>query len=400
MSGKTQWDAVIVGGGPAGSAMAIRLARLGHSVLLVDRDEFPRPKPCGECLSPAAVGELRALGILASVQALPHERLIGWRISAPSGHAFDGSFPAPHHGIAIQRSVLDALLLNEAKTAGAEVRCGERVGDLLWSHGSVTGVRLGAGRAAEEINARLVVGADGLRSVVVRRLGHLRRAPRLKKLALTAHMSGPVDPRERGELHILANGCIGAAGVGDGLTNVTVVVNAESVGSAIAGARDAYFDALVARHDRFGGWQREDEVLATGPFDWPVHSAVSDGAMLVGDAAGYFDPFTGQGVYRALKGAALAAEHAHRALEQGSTSARALAGYDRAHRSAFNPGARLQRAIEAVVSREVLIEIASRGLGFAPSLADALVAVTADLRPVRSLLDPRLLGRLKSNGRH
>jgi menaquinone-9 beta-reductase len=380
--------------------MAIRLARAGRAVLLVDRDHFPRPKPCGECLSPAAVGELRALGVLASVQALPHERVIGWRISAPSGHAFDGSFPAPHHGIAIQRSVLDALLLDEARAAGAEVRCGERVGDLLWSNGAVAGVRLGAGRSAEEIGARLVVGADGLRSVVVRRLGHLRRAPRLKKLALTAHMSGPADPRERGELHILPNGCIGAAGVGDGLTNVTVVVTADSVGAAIAGARNAYFDALIADHPRFAGWRRQDEVLATGPFDWPVHSAISDGAMLVGDAAGYFDPFTGQGVYRALKGASLAAEHALSALEQGSTSARALAGYDRAHRNAFNPGARLQRAIEAVVSREVLIEMASRSLGFAPCLADALVAVTADLRPVRSLLDPRLLARVKSNGRH
>jgi menaquinone-9 beta-reductase len=380
--------------------MAIRLARLGHAVMLVDRDEFPRSKPCGECLSPAAVGELRDLGVLASVQALPHERLIGWRISAPSGHAFDGSFPTPHHGIAIQRSVLDFLLLEEARAAGAEIRCGARVGDLIRSGGAVSGVRLGAGTAAEQIDARLVVGADGLRSVVVRRLGHLRRSPRLKKLALTAHMRGPADPRERGELHILADGCIGAAGVGDGLTNVTVVVNAESAGSAIAGARDVYFDALIADHRRFAGWRREDEVLATGPFDWPVHSAVADGAMLVGDAAGYFDPFTGQGVYRALKGAAMAAEYAHRALEQGSTSAIALAGYDRAQRRAFAPGARLQRAIEAVVSREVLIEMASRGLGFAPCLADALVAVTADLRPVRSLLDPRLLGRAHANGRH
>jgi menaquinone-9 beta-reductase len=371
--------------------MAIRLARLGHAVLLLDRDEFPRPKPCGECLNPAAVAELDALGVLPQVLARPHERLTGWQITATSGGSFLGSFPEQQTGVAIQRAVLDAVLLDAARAAGAEVRCGERVGDLLFDGDRVTGVTTGATGSRREIAARLVIGADGLRSVVVRRLGLLRRQPRLKKLALTAHMSGDVEMHGRGELRLLQGGCIGVAAVAEGLANVTVVVDAGSSAAELAGAPAAFFDELTRRQFGLEGWRRDDEVLSTGPFDWPIRSAIADGALLVGDAAGYYDPFTGQGVYRALKGAAIAAHHAHSALTAGVVSREALAGYDRERRRAFGAGERLQRAIEAVVSRPGVMNIATRLLGASPGLADALIATAADLRPVRSLLSPRLL---------
>ena len=87
MSGAAVWDAVVVGGGPAGSAIAARLARHGHTVLLLDREHFPRAKPCGECLSPAAVGALDALGALEAVYAAGPARLAGWRIHPPQCRA-------------------------------------------------------------------------------------------------------------------------------------------------------------------------------------------------------------------------------------------------------------------------------------------------------------------------
>lgn len=385
---------MIVGGGPAGAAMAIRLARLGHEVLLLDRDEFPRPKPCGECLSPAAVMELQELGLLESVLALPHQRLAGWKISAPSGRGFQGSFPSPHFGIAIQRSRFDHLLLREASRAGAQVRCGERVADLLWAADRVVGVRTGTEETGEEIRARLVIGADGLRSVVVRRLGLLRRQPRLKKLALTAHVRGDAIPRRRGELHVLRDGSVGIASVGGGMSNLTVVLDAESIAAEVAGNREEFFDNFIAEHPRFASLQRQDDVLATGPFDWPVRSAVAEGAILIGDAAGYYDPFTGQGMFRALRGAAIAARHVHPALRNGYPSQEGLAGYERERRRAFRPGERLQRLIEAVVARERVIDFVAGRLQSAPALADALVAVTADIYPVRSLLHPRLLRQI------
>lgn len=387
-----RWDAIVVGGGPAGSATAARLAARGHRVLLLDRADFPRRKPCGECLNPAAVAELEALGALSAVRAERPEPLEGWRIAVQGGASFRGRFPRATPGLAVRREVLDALLLDRARAAGAEVRAGWRVEDVAREAGAVVGVRGRGGNGEEELRARVVVGADGLRSVVVRRLDLLRRQPRLRKIALTAHLAGPPPFRGRGELRVFAGGCAGVAPVGDGMVNATVVVDGARAGELSADP-GAFFDRTL-RSLGIRGPERVEDVLATGPFDWPTRAAVSDGALLVGDAAGYYDPFTGQGIFRALKGARLAAAVLDRALRDGDTSRRALHAYDRAQRSAFGPGRGLQRLIESVVSRPALLDAVAGRLDGAPPAADALVRVAGDLWPVRRLLDPRLLAGL------
>ena len=236
-----------------------------------------------------------------------------------------------------------------------------------------------------------MVGADGLRSVVLRRLDLLRRAPRLRKLALTAHVAGVGDGDGHGELYVVAGGCVGVAAVGNGTANVTVVV-AGGAARGVAGRREEYFDAALGCIARLRGGTRVGAVLATGPFDWPVRSAVAEGALLVGDAAGYYDPFTGQGIYRALRGAEMAAATATAALRANDLSARALAPYERARRVAFAPGERLQRLIEAVTSRPRLFDGVAPHLARHAALTDTLVAVTGDVAPVRALIGA-VLGR-------
>ncbi|MBA4158155.1 MAG: FAD-dependent monooxygenase [Gemmatimonadetes bacterium] len=388
MSEAAPRDVVVVGGGPAGSATAARLADAGHCVLLLDRAHFPRPKPCGECLNPAAVAALAALGVLGAVQAAGPARLRGWRIQPHDSLAFSGSFPDDVNGFALSRAVLDEILLDHARSRGVVVRMGEQVTDLLWSDGFVVGVRT----RAEEIRARLVVGADGLRSIVVRKLNLLRRPPRLRKLALAAHVRGVGDLDEQGVMYVHEGGCVGVAAVGDGTANIVVVAEGEEA-AHVAGNRNGYFDRTVRRYPALSAAERIEEVLATGPFDWPTRGAVADGALLVGDAAGYYDPFTGQGIFRALRGAELAAGTAGAALRHGDVSAAALAPYERARRRGFGPGERVQRLVEFFVARPDLLKAVAGRLARRPALADALIAVTGDLKPVRSLLSPRVLAR-------
>lgn len=384
-----QWDVLVVGGGPAGSATAARLAARGRRVLLLDREHFPRAKPCGECLNPAAVAALAALNALPAVAAAGPARLAGWRIHGPH-RSFDGSFAPPLFGLALPRAVLDATLLDHARAAGAEVRTGVRVVDVFRDGNRVAGVRTADGAI---LRARLTIGADGLRSVVVRRLNLLRRRPRLRKVALTAHVTGVPDLHQRGELHVREQRCIGVAAVGSTTANVTVVATGAEI-RRLAADPEVYFDQAMHAVVHLGAVKRVGPLLSTGPFDWPIRAAVADGVLLVGDAAGYYDPFTGQGIFRALRGAELAAQTADGALAANDTSARALQPYDQARRAAFVPGERLQHVIEWVVSRPRLLDALAPRLAHHPSVGNALVAAAGDVLPVRHLLHPGLWAKL------
>lgn len=386
---REQPEVVVVGAGPAGAATAAWLAGAGHDVLLLDRAHFPRRKPCAECVNPAGVAALRRLGVWDRVMEAAPARLDGWRIGPHGGATFNGSFAGGVHGIGIPRETLDDILFRHAVARGAEALTGVRVMDVLRDgRGFVAGVRVQGEDGDREIRARLVVGADGLRSVVLRRLGLLRRRPLLRKLALTAHVRGFDGAPARGEVRVTGRrSCIGIAAVGGGVANVTVVVPEER-SSEVAGDAAGFFDAALAAHG-LGALRRVDDVLATGPFDCPVKSAVADGALLVGDAAGYYDPFTGQGIYRALRGAELAAEAASAGLRAGDTSAAALALYERARRRAFGPGERMQHVVEAFVSRPALLGAVARRFSAHPRLGDAVIGVTGDVAPVGTLFTPR-----------
>ena len=406
----TPFDAIVVGAGPAGSATALLLARAGHEVLLLDRRAFPRPKPCGDCLSPEASRVLDRLGLLVDVLAARPARLRGWRIISPCGHAFEATFATAANGdprvetaISLRRELLDAVLLEGARRAGADARTGIHVTDVIRdTAGCVSGVeaRDHGGRTLR-LHARLVIGADGLRSVIARRLGLIRRGPKLRKLSLTAHVRGVADLGGFGEMHLAAGACVGVAPVeevdGDdvapsALANVTLVVDAGRFGRDAARDPHAFFARALARFPalaaRLPPLEPRLRLLASGPFDWPTRTVVADGAALVGDAASYFDPFTGQGIHQALASAELLAEEADRALRSGDVSARALQRYAARRRRALREARLLQHLIDHVVRRPRLADAAVRRLARAPAAAAALIAATGDLLPPRRLLSP------------
>ncbi|MEJ7811252.1 MAG: NAD(P)/FAD-dependent oxidoreductase, partial [Gemmatimonadaceae bacterium] len=226
-------DVIVVGGGPAGSSTAWALALAGVNVCLLDRARFPRDKPCSEYMSPEASRVLAAMGALGAVEGAGAAQLAGMKVRSPAGDVIHGDFVADHgyrgyrdRGLALPRVVLDAILLERARAAGVRVEEEIRVTDVLRdSRGAIAGVRtLARSGSAQERRARVVVAADGLRSLIARRTGLARSSRWMRRLALVTHYRGVSGVGAYGEMHVERDGYAGIADVGGGLANVAVVV--------------------------------------------------------------------------------------------------------------------------------------------------------------------------------
>ena len=343
------------------------------------------------------------MGAIDAVEATGAAHLAGMTVRAPNGAILRGDFVAQHgysafrdRGLALRRTLLDPILLDCARNAGAEVREGTRVVDLLRDRdGRVTGVRVLDG--AEEISAPLVIGADGLRSIVAHRLG-LARTSRVwpRRIALVAHYEGFGDIGDIGEMHVERDaGYVGLAAVDGGLTNVAMVVPT-SAARAVSSDRTAFFEQWLRDRPqlapRVSGARRITPVLATGPFASQARRAWAPGAALVGDAADFFDPFTGEGIYSALRGGELLAPFALRALgASGAGSDAALREYHRARAREFRGKWIVERLINAAVSFAPAMNYFARSLEARKDMADLLVGVTGDFVPASEVLRARYL---------
>lgn len=414
-------DVLIVGSGPAGSALAMLLTRRGWSVTMLERAFHPRPKACGECVNPGAVQALARLGLLDTILALRPARLEGWHLRTAEGHEVDTRFRTEDgFGLGLPRADLDAALVSEAVRNGARLHEGVTVRTVELprgpapTHGSggdpqpvVAKTREADGHSARR-TAPLIVGADGLRSVVARAINGVDPIPRRRKVSITCRLSGSGPSRRSGLLRMGGFGTIGLAPVHADLPlwNGTVVVDSARWGHSLAGRPLEFFQEVFATAGL--GWDSEPMVLegpwCSGPFDVPRRRAVSDGVLLVGDAAGYYDPLTGQGIYRALLSAELAAPVIDRALRQAGgqrlsgnppqpISRASLAPYEARLHRAFRLGRGIQRVIEGVVSRRRLRSMVFGGLQLFPAVGDALVRLTGDVATPYSLLNPTLRTR-------
>jgi menaquinone-9 beta-reductase len=390
-------EVVVVGGGPAGSAAACFLARRGHDVLLLDTARFPRDKVCGEGVSPEAWRLLDAMGATDRVRALAPHPLRGMRLVSPDGTAFRGEYRGRERpGLAVRRLALDAALLHAARGAGAEVREGVRVTGLVREADVVAGVAAEEGGEPRVVRARVVVGADGRRSVVARRLHLLREHPAMRRFAVRGYWEGMEGLEELGEMHVVGGGYCGVAPLSGTLANLAFVLDRRQMAPAGGDLEGFYRGMLRTRWPRVA--ERLDRARlverprAVGPLALVCRRVTAPGVVLVGDAAGFYDPFTGEGVTLALRTAELAAEAVHAALGggPGGPLPRLLA-YERARHAATRDKFRFNRLLQVAVASPFAANALARRLARRPDLADRLVGVAGDFVPARTLLGPGFL---------
>lgn len=362
----TDWDVVVVGAGPAGAAAAIELSGRGASVLLLDRSSFPRWKVCGACLSPGALSLLEAMGL----EGVP-ARLGGVPLARLVLRARTGTVSLPLEGsMAVSRTALDLALVRAAERAGAAFWQSARA-ELGRVEPDARVLRVVRGGAEVEIGARVVIDATGLGHG----LGEDGRATLVAasgaRIGIGAELDEPGYPVPRGELHMVVGraGYVGLVRVESGALNVAAAVDPGALRSStpheVANRvlAEAGRPALTQAANR--GW-RGTPSLMRAPGD-----VGGERLFRLGDAAGYAEPFTGEGICWALGDGRSAATLAARALE--GWHGELLAEWRTYRRERRRSSERLCRALAGALRRPWMVDAAVASLRVAPALARPFV---------------------------
>ena len=417
-------DVLIVGAGPAGAVAGIVLARAGVRVRLVDRATFPRDKLCGDTVNPGTLARLRALGVADEIEARGL-RVAGMMVTGGRGVTVEGRYPEGQWGRAILRRDLDWVLVEQAIAAGCQFDPGVAVRGVLWhdsaSTRSVAGVKVSAGRREVAISAPVTIAADGRHSTIAFGLGLARHPPSPRRWAIGAyfedfksaesapgsasgsdrihvrspsdaqrmHVKSPSDahrmsfgsPSVVGEMHIRSGRYIGVAPVPGGLTNVCLVRPSRPADPALADpsallARELARDVLL--RDRAAGARLAAPPVVLGPLAVDVAPAAIDGLLLAGDAAGFIDPMTGDGLRFAIRGGELAAGAALDALANGWAGVHVRVAAARARD--FAGKWRFNRALRLLVASPPAIDAAALAARVAPGVLRAVIARAGDCR--------------------
>ena len=351
----SDYDVVVAGGGPAGATAATILARHGRRVLVVERETFPRYH-VGESLIPYTWFPLERLGVIERLKASANPKKYSVQFVSVEGKVSQPFyfFQTIEHECAqtwqVLRSEFDAMLLDNAREKGVEVRQGVAARDLIMEDGRAVGLVVDPGSDRREaIRARAVVDATGRDTLLAGRLGWKKRDPELNKIAIWSYFAGAVrDPGVNEGATTVAyvpeKGWFWYIPLPDDVVSVGIVAEP---GYLYRETRDpqAILDREIAAspwiHEHVAPARQAAPVRVTGEFSYRADHAGGDGFCLVGDAFSFLDPIFSSGVFLALVGGELAADAIHAALDEGGVTAARLERYAATQRRALDDFRRL-----------------------------------------------------------
>ena len=358
-------DVAVVGGGPSGAATAHYLASRGHSVLVVEKKEFPREKTCGDGLTPRAVKVLEEMGL--GDELTTWERVVGLRIHG-AGRSMELAFPEsdewPSYGLVKPRKDLDRLVLSKAEEAGAKVLFGTHATEPVFEDGILAGFRAKREGDVEEVRARYVVCAEGAATKFGRSLGRERDLRYPMGLAVRQYFRSPMQNCGWFEAYLNVRSqddALPAYGwvfpVGDGTVNVGV-----GLLSTYGSWRDVNLNRL---QDSFIGglpaaWEINRDTVCSKPrggrlfMGGSIYPPHGPGFLMVGDAAGFINPCNGEGIAYGYETGRIAGRHLDEALRNRSEPV--LSGYTEDLKKTYGPYYRLGRRFVKLIGHPILMD--------------------------------------------
>jgi flavin-dependent dehydrogenase len=366
----------------------------------LDRRAFPRKKPCGEFLSPACLPLLAELGLLAPLRAAGAAAVTGMQVSTARarvrGAYIDlGPYEVPGHGLGVRREVLDTQAVAAAlRTPGVTALLGWRVrAPIVDGRGRVSGLVVDdpLGQRSR-LHGRFVVGADGIQSRVAAALGWRERPRAPDRFAVVARFRG-VEPTQDAGLHVMGGDYLAVCPIDAGLFTVNLVVDR----AQLPRGASSLAPFLLERARRVPALARAlsdarlaEPVTACGPVGARVRRCTAPGVALAGDACGFVDPMTGEGLYFAMHGAALLADAVDALLRDPAGECDALRRYERARRREFALRHALARLLQRGLRHPGVPPRIVAAMARMPSLCHLLLGLTGDYLPPRGILSPRV----------
>ncbi len=365
-------DVIVVGAGPAGATTAVYLAQQGYNVLLLDRHQFPRDKICGDAVPAGAIETLTQLGMGDKIkQAVARGELYplqGMLLVSPKGYKLEADF---HKGKAggdsyvAPRIYFDAIIQSYAIEAGAEFRQMQVTGPLL-ENGRVVGVKGKENGRSRDIRAKVVIGADGVTSAIARALRPKaeQHVDKHRAVALRAYIEGVEELPGRVEFYLYNEILPGYAWIfptAPDRANIGLGMRLDHF-RAKKKSLEEMLNAFLAMPDikkrLKNGYELRD--MATWQLNFGSQKGmqhVFDGALLVGDAAGFINPLTGGGIHNSIVSAKLAARTVHESLQKGDVSRAAMQIYERrCHNAMWSSMKRSYRFQTGLMSFPFLID--------------------------------------------
>lgn len=369
---RPDYEVVVVGGGPAGSAAAIHLAAGGHRVLLLEKAVMPREKLCGEFLSTEVASMCRELGVLEEMRRVGARRIRRLELTEPAGGAHSTDLAGT--ALSLSRRTFDHLLFERAGAAGAHARDGEAVRSIEGGLQDGFHIETSAGR----VSAHVVLGAYGRRDALDRRLRRPSIEHRSPYVGFKARHAGRAR-EETIELHAFPGGYCGLVGDENGAVNVCWLSRVERLKEA-GGTPDAMIEHVLFANPRLRGrleeMQRTSEFMAVGQLSFRRKDLFASDVCMIGDAAGMIAPLCGDGIGMALRSAEVVAPLIDGFLSGDLACKTFRAMYRRAWTREFSVRMTLGRRLNDAFTHPLASRVALAISRIAPATARAAIAAT------------------------